>query len=165
MFWEDFKKLVSGPTLYRLDGLIGARLAPVLYAVGLSAAVLWAIAHLVTSFAVSFAQGLWSLLEIVVYGGLWVIALRITCEMVLVFFESRSSLVATIDRNRRPGSLLDEIGDAIHELAEDDDNGDDDITPATEPVPYLLQARDDVDPIIGGTTPRPTAKPAPRARS
>jgi hypothetical protein len=152
MFWEDFKKLVFGPMLYRLDGLIGARLAPMLYALGLAAAVLWAADHLVTSFALSFTQGIWSIIEIVVYGGLWVIALRVTCEIVLVFFEARATLVMTLDRRRQPGSLLDEIGDAIHELAEDDDTDEDYITPATEPLPFLRQGHDDVDPIIAGTS-------------
>ena len=163
MFWEDFKKLLSGPILYRLDGLIGARLAPMLYGLGLAAVVLWAVDHLVTAFALSFAQGLWSLFEIVVYGGLWVIALRTVCEMVLVFFEQRESLVTTLDRHRRPNSLLEEIGDAFHELAEDD-GAEDGITPATEPVPFLLQADDDLDAPSEASPRRRAAKRAPQAR-
>ena len=126
--------------IYRLDSLIGQKLAPLLYVAGLAGIVLWAVSHLVASFEVGFAQGLWGILEILVYGALALVVLRVACEMVLVFFASREASAVGIDRASRPGSLLDEVGDAIRELAEDDD-----IMPATDPAPFQAGAPEDQD--------------------
>ncbi|MDR3474582.1 MAG: DUF4282 domain-containing protein [Devosia sp.] len=121
MFWDDLRKFLSGPALYRLDGLIGVRLVPIFYALGLAAIGLWAVDHLVASFAFNFGQGLWGILEIVIYGPLWVVALRIVAEAVLVFFKANETAAAVVDRSRGRGTLAEEVGDAIHDLAEDDD--------------------------------------------
>ena len=138
MFWDDLIKVLSGPAIYRLDSLIGQKLAPLLYVAGLAGIVLWAVSHLVASFEVGFAQGLWGILEILVYGALALVVLRVACEMVLVFFASREASAVGIDRASRPGSLLDEVSDAIRELAEDDD-----IMPATDQAPSQAGAPED----------------------
>jgi hypothetical protein len=121
MFWDDLRKLLSGRTLYRLDGLIGARLVPVFYALGLAAIGLWAVDHFVASFAFNFSQGLWGIIEIVIYGPLWFVALRIAVELVLVFFKANEVAVAAVDRGRGKNTLAEDVGDAIHDLAEDND--------------------------------------------
>lgn len=118
MFWDDLRKLLAGPTLYRLDGVIGARLVPLLYAFGLAAVGLWAVDHLFASFAFNFGQGLWGILEILIYGPLWVVALRIVAELVLVWFKAHEVAAAAVDRGRRKSTLAEEVSDAIHELAE-----------------------------------------------
>ena len=119
MFWDDLRRLLSGRALYRLDTLIGERLVPVLYALGLAAIGLWAIDHLFASFAFNFGQGLWGILEILVFGPLWVVALRLSCELVLVFFKAHESAAAAVDRGRARNTLLEDVGAAIHDLAED----------------------------------------------
>ncbi|MGN6102085.1 MAG: DUF4282 domain-containing protein [Devosia sp.] len=132
MFWQDLRKVLSGPALYRLDGLIGARLVPVFYALGLAAIGLWAVDHLFASFAFNFGQGLWGILEIVVYGPLWLLALRLACELILVFLAANESAAATVDRRRAGNSLIEDLSDALHDLADEDD-----IIPPTDPAPYV----------------------------
>ena len=50
--------------------------------------LLWAVSHLFLTFGCDFGNGLWGLLEIVVFGLLGVVALRIVCEALLVFFKA-----------------------------------------------------------------------------
>jgi hypothetical protein len=137
MFWDDLLKVLTGPAIYRLDTLFGQKLAPLLYVSGLAAIVIWAVGHLVGSFELGFTQGLWGIVEILVFGALAFVVLRIACELILVFFASREASAVGIDRSRRPGTLLDEVSDAIRELAEDDD-----IMPATDPAPLPTEGAD-----------------------
>ena len=81
--------------------------------------MLWAVDHLFASFAFNFGQGLWGILEIVVYGPLWVVALRIVTELVLVFFKAHEAAAGAINLGRGGSTLAEEVSDAIHELAED----------------------------------------------
>jgi hypothetical protein len=134
MIWDDLKKLLTSPTLFRLDAILSPRLVPLVYVVGLVAIILWAVDHLFASFAFNFGQGLWGILEIVVYGALLLLLLRVFCEGLLVFFQSHNAATETVARSRLSASLLDEVADAIHDLAEDDDDG---ISPATDPAPYV----------------------------
>lgn len=119
-FWEDLRKLLSAPTLFRLDAIIADRLVPIVYAFGLAAIALWAIWHLVDSFAYNFGQGLWGVVEILVYGPLYWLGLRIVCELVLVYLKANAPAVAAAGSARRSTSLTDEVADAIHDLASDD---------------------------------------------
>jgi len=131
MFWEDLRKFLQGPALYRLDGMIGVRLVPIFYALGLGAILLWAVDHLVNSFASNFAQGLWGILEIVVYAPLSLIALRIATEAILLFFKAHEPFAGSVGRARSTASLADEVRDAIHELGEDNDAASaTDVTPS-----------------------------------
>lgn len=159
MFLDDLKKLLTSPTLLRLDSVLSPRLVPVFYAVGIGAIGLWAIGHFVSRFSTDFGNGLWGLLEIGVYGTGALIVLRIVCEALLVFFKTHEEGTAEVARTRVPSTLLEEVRDAIHDLAEDDDDG---IVPATEPAPFIdAELIEDDDP-----TPRPikrTARRTPKA--
>ncbi len=120
MFWDDLKRLLNGPTLFRLDSVIAVKLVPILYVFGLAAIGLWAIDHLFASFAFNFGQGLWGILEILVYGPLLLIILRIACELVLVLFKANEAAAASVGRGRRAVTLIEDVGAAIHDLAEDE---------------------------------------------
>ena len=65
-----------GPTLFRLDTILSPRLVPLLYVAGLGALLLWAVAHLFATFGTNFGNGLWGLLEIVVFGTLGLVVLQ-----------------------------------------------------------------------------------------
>ena len=162
MFWDDLKRLLSRSTLFRLDAILAPRLIPLLYTLGLAAIGLWAVYHLFASFGDNFGQGLWGLLEILVYGPLWVLALRLGCEALQVFFKAHEGYANAVNRGRISKSLLAEVGDAIHDLAEDDD---DFISPATDPAPYVPDPTDlnDIDPAspLRGPVIKRTAKRTP----
>jgi hypothetical protein len=127
---DDMRRLFLGPTLYRLDVILAGRLVPILYAVGLLAILVWAIDHLFLRFESNFVNGLWGIIEIVVFGGLMLIVLRIACEAVLVFFRAHEAATESVARTRISSSLLDEVKDAIHDLAEADET----TVTITEPV-------------------------------
>src|ERR1700710_121864 len=82
---DDLRRIFMGPTLFRLDTILSPRLVPVLYVSGLATLLLWAVTHLFDSFARNFGDGLWGLLEIVVYGAFGLMALRVACEALLVW--------------------------------------------------------------------------------
>jgi hypothetical protein len=162
MIWDDLKKLLTSPTLFRLDAILSPRLVPLLYAAGIAGIGLWAIDHFFTSFSLNFGQGLWGILEILVYGGLALLLLRVVCEIVLVFFRSHEAATDSVNNGRISSTLLDEVRDAIHDLAEDDDDG---ISPATDPAPYVpnptpLSEIDPESPLRGPVVKR-TAKRTP----
>ena len=134
--WDDLRKLLSGPTLFRLDTVLAGRLVPIFYFLGLVAVGLWAVDHLFASFAYNFGQGLWGILEIIVYGPLWLLALRIISEVLLVFFKAHEASATAVGRTRGGNSLIDDVGEAIHDLATDDD---DHPASATDPAPFASQ--------------------------
>ena len=149
---DDLKKLLTGRTLLRLDTIIGPRLVPLLYALGLAAILLWAVSHLFFTFGSNFGNGLWGLLEIVIFGLLAWTVLRIACDALTVYFKTHEDSADTFARARLPSSLLDEVREAIHDLAEEDEpdytEADEYITPATDPVPSI--------------EPEPETPPAPK---
>lgn len=160
MFWDDLRKLLSSTQLFRLDKLITARLVPIFYALGLAAIGLWAIDHLFASFAFNFGQGLWGILEIIVYGPLWLVALRIVCELILVFLKAHDASAAAVDLGQSGRTaLLDEVGDAIHDLADDDD---DILSPGPTPPapPAGASGPAGVGTVIRGTARRSRASPS-----
>jgi len=152
---DDLRRIFMGNTLFRLDTILSPRLVPVLYVTGLAAMLLWGVTHLVYAFAGSFWDGLWSLIEIVVYGSFGLVVLRTVCEALLVWFKSNESATDSVNRSRISSTLLEEVRDAIHDMADEDEEDDEDIiAPATVPVP-------------GGTElpprgPRRTARRTPR---
>lgn len=159
MFWDDLRKLLTSTQLYRLDRLITAKLVPIFYALGLAAIGLWAIDHLFSSFADNFGQGLWGILEIIVYVPLTLLALRIVCELILVFLKAHDGSAAAVDLGQRGRTaLLEEVGDAIHDLADDDEDvlspGPSFSSPLGGPV------SGDAGPIIKGTARRPRRSPS-----
>ncbi len=138
MTLDDLKKIFLSPTLFRLETILSPRLVPVLYATGLAALLLWSVGHLFASFGRTFGDGLWGILEIAVYGSLFLLLLRVVCEVLLVFFKANEATTRAVSLSRVPASLLDEVRDAIHDIAEDDDiDGvvdDDVVPPAATPV-------------------------------
>jgi hypothetical protein len=153
---DDLRRIFMGNTLFRLDTILSPRLVPVLYLTGLGALLLWGVTHLVYAFAGSFWDGLWSLIEIVVYGAFGLVVLRTICEALLVWFKANEGAADSANRSRISSTLLEEVRDAIHDMAdgEEEDDDEDIIAPATVPVP-------------GGTDipprgPRRTARRTPR---
>jgi hypothetical protein len=146
MTLDDLKRIFLGPTLFRLDTIIGPKLVPLLYAAGLVGTLLWAITHLFATFGRTFGDGLWGLLEIVVFGVLGIVVLRIVCEALLVFFKANEVTTRTVSLTRMPGSLLEEVREAIHDIAEEHDPyadpaGADPAPPETSDVPASRPAR------------------------
>ena len=133
MTTDDLKRIFFGPTLFRLDTILSPRLIPVLYVTGLATILLWAVSHLFDSFGRNFGDGLWGLLEIAVYGTFAVVVLRAACEALLVYFKTNEASADSVSRTRISSSLLEEVRDAIHDIADEED--DDMITPATVPAP------------------------------
>ncbi|MBI4923426.1 MAG: DUF4282 domain-containing protein [Devosia nanyangense] len=150
---DDLKRIFVGPTLFRLDTILSPRLVPVFYVAGLATVLLWTVTHLFDTFGRNFGDGLWGLLEIVVYGGFGLLALRIACEALLVYFKVNEAATDSVSRARISSTLIEEVRDAIHDIADDEDD-DDLITPATVPAPDV-----EVTPPRGG--PRRTARRTP----
>lgn len=154
MTLDDLKRLFTRQTLFRLDAVLSPRLVPILYALGLAALLLWAVRHLFWTFSTGFGNGLWGLLEIAVFGLLMFLALRIVCEALLVWFKAHENAGETVNRNRYSASLLDEVREAIRDLAEEDEadfaEADEYIVPATDPPPYYPD----------GEPPKPAETPA-----
>jgi uncharacterized membrane protein len=172
MTLDDLKRLFTRQTLFRLDAILSPKLVPILYALGLAAILLWAVSHLFWSFGFGFGTGLWGLLEIVVFGLLSFVGLRILCEALVVWFKTHEQSGDSVNRSRYSASLLDEVRDAIRDLAEEGDDldyaeADEYITPATDPAPYVSPTGADA-PRAPATTsgevfakPRRTAKRTP----
>jgi hypothetical protein len=150
MTLDDLKKIFLSPTLFRLETILSPRLVPVIYATGLAALLLWAVGHLFASFGRNFGDGLWGLLEIAVYGSLFLLLLRVVCEVLLVFFKANEATTRAVSLSRVPTSLIDEVKDAIHDIAEDEDHYEDG-EPSTDVVATT-------------PTPRRSAKRSPPAK-
>src|ERR1700750_1821189 len=152
---DDLRRIFMGNTLFRLDTIRSPRLVPVLYLTGLGALLLWGVTHLVYAFTGSVWDGLWSLIEIMVYGAFGLVLLRTLCEALLVWFKANEAATDSVSRTRISSTLLEEVRDAIHDMADAEEEDDEDIiAPATVPVP-------------GGTDipprgPRRTARRTPR---
>ena len=141
MTLDDLKRLFTRQTLFKLDAILAPKLVPILYALGLAGILLWVVSHLFLTFGSGFGNGLWGLLEIAVFGLLSIVVLRIVCEALLVYFKLHEVTGESVNRSRYSSSLLDEVREAIRDLAEEGDDADyaeadEYITPATEPVPH-----------------------------
>lgn len=139
MTLDDLKKIFLSPTLFRLETILSPRLVPIFYALGLAALLLWAVIHLFATFGRNFGDGLWGLLEIAVFGLFALLALRIVCEVLLVFFKQHETVSKAVSLSLISSSLLDEVRDAIHDIAEDEPDpvNDEQIirqVPATRPA-------------------------------
>ncbi len=153
MTLDDLKKIFLSPTLFRLETILSPRLVPVLYATGLAALLLWSVGHLFQSFGRNFGDGLWGILEIAVYGALFLILLRIVCEVLLVFFKANETVTRTVSLSRVPTSLIDEVRDAIHDIADDEPYEDETSEgAAAEPTTPAVRR-------TARRTPPPTEKP------
>ena len=126
MTLDDLKKIFLGPTLFRLETILSPRLVPVLYFVGLMALLLWAVIHLFATFGRDFGDGLWGLLEIVVFGTLGLVVLRVVCEVLLVFFKTHETVARTVGLSLISSPLTEDVREAIRDIAAEEDAGDDD---------------------------------------
>ncbi len=131
---DDLRRIFMGPTLFRLDTILSPRLVPVLYVTGLASLLLWAVTHLFDSFGRNFGDGLWGLLEIIIFGSFGLVVLRVICEALLVWFKANEGATDSVSRTRISSTLLEEVRDAIHDIA-DEEEDEDMITPATVPAP------------------------------
>jgi hypothetical protein len=150
---DDLKRIFLGPTLFRLDTILSPRLVPVLYVTGLASILLWAVTHLFATFGRAFGDGLWGLLEIVVFGAFGLVVLRTVCEALLVYFKANESATDSVSRTRISSTLLEDVRDAIRDIADEVDD-EDMITPATVPGPDI-----EITPPSSG--PRRTARRTP----
>lgn len=130
MNFDDVKKIFMGPTLFRLDTILSPRLVPLLYATGLAALLLWAVTHLFATFGHNFGDGLWGLLEILVFGLLGLIVLRVACEFLLVWFKVNEAAARAVSLTRLSRPLTEEVRDALHDIAEDEDDTENGVRPA-----------------------------------
>jgi len=151
---DDLKRIFMGPTLFRLDTILSPRLVPVVYVAGLATLLLWAVTHLFDTFGRNFGDGLWGLLEIVVFGGFGVLVLRVVSEALMVYFKANEDATDSVSRTRIASSLLEEVRDAIHDIADEEDD-EDMISPATVPAPSDVE----ITPPRG---PRRTARRTPK---
>lgn len=164
MTLDDLKRLLTRQTLFRLDAILSPRLVPIFYALGLAAILLWAISHFFFRFGTGFGDGLWGLLEIAVFGLLAFVGLRIGCEALLVWFKQHEESGDSLQRSRYSASLLDEVRDAIRDLAEEGQDSDyaeadEYITPATEPLPSMTPAPAPTPPPAAAPMRAPATKP------
>lgn len=154
MTLDDLQKLATSSMLFSLDRIIAPRLINIFYLLGLVAIVLWAISHLFFTFSFGFGTGLWGLLEIAVYGLLGFVVLRIACEAVIVFFKTHENAAKSASQPRPAATLIDEVRDAIEELAEEGD---------TPPPPAPKATKKPATP-KKPAAPRRTAKRTPPAK-
>lgn len=146
MTLDDLKKIFLSPTLFRLDTILSPKLVPVLYGTGMFALLLWAVGHLFATFGRTFGDGLWGLFEIAVYGVLGLIALRVICEVLLVFFKANEAATRTVAVSRLSGSLMDEVRDAIHDIADEADYTESEVEDEISPSPRRTARRTPVVP-------------------
>jgi hypothetical protein len=114
------------------------------------------VTHLFATFGRNFGDGLWGLLEIVVFGLLGLITLRIACEVLLVFFKVHESAARTVSISRISTSLLDEVKDAINDIA--------DVDESEATVAGSTSTAVDTVPKLGSGAPRRTARRSPADR-
>ena len=161
MTLDDIKKLATGSLLFSLDRIIAPRMINILYLLGLASISIWSINHLFASFSLGFGAGLWGLLEIGIFGLLSFVVLRVVCEAIIVFFKTNETAATAATQARPSMSLIDEVRDAIEELA-DEDQPTAAIEPPAKPKPAT--AAKPATKSSRKPTPR-TAKRSPAAKS
>ena len=171
MRFDDLRKLATGSVLFNLGRIISPRLVTILYMLGLAGIVLWAVNHFFSSFRFGFGNGLWGLLEIVVFGLLAFVALRIVCEAVIVFFRANSAEAETYEPEHLGASLIDDVREAIEDLADQEPDPVEPVAPApVAPTPPATPVAEEPAAMPDADAPKPAAKrrpsrakPAPKA--
>lgn len=120
MTFEEFGKFLSRTLLLSLDRISGPRLVRIVYILGLAVAVIWGIDHLFVTFGSGVGEGLWGLIEILVFGLFGITVLRVVCEALIVYFEANKDAMQTASATQPQTSLIDEVRDAIEQLGEKD---------------------------------------------
>jgi len=160
---DDISRIFSRSVLLGLDQIVSPRLIKVAYPLGLVAIALWAISHFVFTFSLGFGEGVWGLIEIVVYGLLYVIGLRVACELLLVFFREHAHSARPMGATQAHSSLIDEVRDAIEDLAtEDEDGAAEAARAASRPTPRPTPAAPPPAAVPAAAASRPAPKPRPR---
>lgn len=154
---DDIKKLATGPILFDLNRIIAPRLVTILYLLGLAGILLWAVNHFFYSFRFGVGTGLWGMVEIVVFGLLSLVILRIVCEAVIVYFRSHSAETTASTQIRSNASLIDDVRDAIEDLADEE--------PDDTPVPARPASPTPPPAAPNPATPTPPAPPTAPAES
>jgi hypothetical protein len=161
MRFDDLRKLATGNVLFNLGRIISPRLVTILYLLGLAAIGLWAVNHFFSSFRFGFGNGLWGLLEIAVFGLLAFVALRIICEAAIVFFRANSAETETYEPEHTGASLIDDVREAIEDLADQEPDPVEPAAPApVAPTPPAPAAPVAEEPAImpEEEAPKPAAK-------
>ena len=135
MRFDDLRKLATGNVLFNLGRILSPRLVTILYLLGLAAIVLWAVNHFFSTFRFGFGNGLWGLLEIAVFGLLAIVVLRIVCEAVIVFFRVNAAEFEAYAPARPTASLIDEVREALEDLAEQEPDTAEPPSPVTSNPP------------------------------
>ena len=121
MTLDDLKKIATGSVLFSLDRVIVPRLIRLVYLLGLLGIGLWGLDHLFDTFRFGFGNGIWGLLEVAVFGLLAFVALRVVCEMVMIFYKAHEPIHSTAMEPPRSASLIDDVAGAIEDLASEED--------------------------------------------
>lgn len=168
MTFEEFGKFLKRSLLLGMDRISGPRLVRFVYMLGLAVAAIWALNHFFATFRSGFGDGLWGLLEIVVFGLFGITLLRVVCEALIVYFEANKDAVRTASHPVAQSSLIDEVRDAIEQLGEE--NGgkalartEADTPPkpaATKPVAKSASAK-----LANASKSGPAKSPAPARRT
>jgi len=156
MKFEDIRKLATGTILFDLNRIIAPRIVTIVYLLGLAAIALWAINHFFLTFSFGFGSGLWGLLEILIFGLLAMMILRVACEAVIVYFKAHASEAEQVTQPRGSASLIDDVRDAIEDLAEQEPDFADD-----DPVDTVPPAASVPDPSVSSPTPPPAKSTVP----
>lgn len=167
MNFDDIRRIFERSVLLSLDHIITPRLVTLAYFLGLASILLWSISHLVGTFSLGFAEGIWGLLEIGVFGAAALIALRVTCEVLIVYFRSQGVATDTSNSAGTTASLIDEVKDAIEDLAGDVESEIESTPPkatAAKPAPKKSAAKTSTSRSAAAKKPAAPAKPATSAR-
>ena len=124
MTFEDFGKFLNRMFLISLDRINGAALVRFVYLLGMAAAVILGLNHFFATFRTGIGDGLWGILEIIVFGLFGLALLRVVCEALIVYFAANKSAIKTASRGDTSVNLIDEVRDAIEQLGDDEDEKD-----------------------------------------
>ncbi len=117
---EYLKKIILGNILFSFDRIITPKLVHILYFLVLIAIALTAISHFFSALSLGLGAILWALVEILVFSLIAFVLLRIFCEMIIIYFHKNKQIVEQITKPKVTISLLDEVKEAIEELAQDE---------------------------------------------
>lgn len=176
MTLDDLKKLATGSVLLSLDRVIVPRMIRLVYLLGLIAIGLWGLDHLFDTFRFGFGNGIWGLIEVVIFGLLAFVALRTVCEVIMIFYKANETVISAAMEPASSASLIDDVAGAIEDLAHEEDAAPARVTtttrktaakPAKKPAAKSKPATAASKPAKTSTrtAPRRTARRTPRPKS
>lgn len=138
---DDLTKLATGSVLFSLDRIIVPKLLTLVYLLGLVGIALWGLDHLFDTFRFGFGNGIWGLVEVIVFGLLAFVALRTACEIILIFYKANEHVAQSAMTPQTKDSLFDDVADAIEDLAEEEDREPQKLTPPKPPKRPVAKSR------------------------